>query len=417
MPNNINNINNQDNIILENLNTPTDGKEVFKYTLDFFLKNPTEYEKVKAILKAVVTKLSQDALSHTTFCNLFATPNNLPDAIFKILNLSARQVADAYYKNGFYQSNSMHSDSYYHVLLLLYYVGLEKDDQIMRLYALTLIYVKLYNGRKTKYFPKGCIPEIASYIVNNVLRTSHTFKRFKTPFHIVVEYWAPSLDQTYALRIRKNPFDQREGLIKILSQAWSRVDQTFMGIQEHYYHAHANGLQDVSFKSTSNDYEMQEKINQDESLFENLAEKINRTLMIKKHKIDMENLQKISRSLILPVPYIEKTEQYFNDFEDDDADGLRPIFESILKAFNLTDESSICNMHISATATKIGGNQTDKNIAVFKNIVDKVCVQIFKDIFTTQTYNQQQKIRKLITTIILFRMKSSVCKDTKYDGF
>ena len=134
-------------------------------------------------------------------------------------------------------------------------------------------------------------------------------------------------------------------------------------------------------------------------------------------KIDNQNIQKMSRVIILPVQYFEQVEKYMNDFEDDEeGDGLRALYETILRAFVLADEPSVCNIHISAMVNKIAGIQTNPTITSFKQMVDRICTNIFKDIFNTQTYNQQQKIRKMVTTIILFRMKASICNNPQYDG-
>jgi hypothetical protein len=392
------------------------GKEVFDYVENFFKTNPNEYEKIKGVLKQLISKFSQDALSHSNFCSLFATPGNLSGVILKIVGLSEKQLAEAFYSSAnFFKGHAMHADSYYQTLLLMYYIALKQDDQLMRLYVLTLIYVKIYNGRRITYFPNGCIPEVASYILNNEFRSSHSFRKYRTPFHLVVEYMAPSLDNTYAMRIRNEPFHDTEGLVKIMAQAWARMDQIFMGVQKHYYAAHAAGLKDVQMTTSSDDNNMQEMAEQN-SNFDKLADKINRTLLLKKYKLDSENARLIAKHIILPPQYIDEVEKFLNDFTQDDDEGLKHLYESVLTAFNIGEETGICNMHISSYATKISGNQTDPKIGQFKKLVDETCRAIFKDVFTTQVYNQQQKLRKLVITMVLFRMKVAVCKDTRYDA-
>ncbi len=401
----------------ESQNPALAGKEVFDYVENFFKTNPNEYEKIKGVLKQLISKFSQDALSHSNFCSLFATPGNLAGVILKIIGLSEKQLAEAFYSTAnFFKGHAMHADSYYQTLLLMYYIGLKRDDQLMRLYTLTLIYVKIYNGRRIAYFPNGCIPEVASYILNNDFRSSHSFKKYRTPFHLVVEYLAPSLDNTYAMRIRNEPFHDTDGLVKIMAQAWARMDQIFMGVQKHYYAAHAAGLKDIQMTSSVDDNNMQEMVEQNNSSVDKLADKINRTLLLKKYKLDSENARLITRSMILPPHYLDEVEKFLNDFTQDDDEGLKHLYESVLTAFNIYDETGICNMHISSYTTKISGNQTDPKIGQFKKLVDETCRAIFKDVFTTQVYNQQQKIRKLVITMILFRMKVAVCKDTKYDA-
>jgi hypothetical protein len=390
---------------------------IFTYTQDFFENNPNEYEKIKNVFKSLISKFSQDALSHINFCNLFATPTRLPEVVLKIIGLSEKQVAHSFYKDAhFFQKNAMHADPYYQVLLLLYYIALNKDDQLMRLYILTLMYVKIFNGRRISYFPNGCIPEVASYILNNNFRSSHSFKKYRTPFHLVVEYLAPSLDQSYALRVRQNPFHEKEGLVKILAQSWARMDQIFMGVQQHYYAAYSAGLKDVQLNNTSSENDMHEQNEHNDSTIDKLADKINRTLLLKKYRLDPENEQAISRSIILPNSYIQEVEKFLNDFTQDEDEGLKSIYEAALKAFNIRDETGVCNIHIFMYTSKVTGTSTGDDMMQFKKLIDKVCGNIFGKIFITQVYNQQQKIRKLVTTMILFRMKVALCKNTKYDA-
>jgi hypothetical protein len=413
--------NNSENIIaLEEgakQNPSNTEANVFSYTENFFENNPEEYEKIKNVFKSLISKFSQDALSHVNFCNLFATPSRLPDVVLKIIGLSESQVANSFYKDAhFFQKNAMHADSYYQVLLLLYYVALKKDDQLMRLYILTLIYVKIFNGRRIAYFPNGCIAEVASYILNNNFRSSHSFKKYRTPFHLVVEYLAPSLDQSYALRIRQTPFDEREGLVKILAQSWARMDQIFMGVQQHYYAAYSAGLKDVQMNATSSENDMLEQNDHSNSIVDKLADKINRTLLLKKYKLDPENQQAISRGIILPSSYILEVEKFLNDFTHDEDESLKSIYEAALKAFNIHDETGVCNIHIAMYTSKVTGTGTNPEITQFKQFVENVCKTIFGNVFITQVYNQQQKIRKLVITMILFRMKAALCKNTKYDA-
>lgn len=404
--------------IIKNITTDIGDASIFDYTVDFFNQNPLEYEKIKGVLKQLISKFSQDALSHANFCSLFATPANLPNVILKIIGLSDKQVSEAFYKEAkFFKANAMHADIYYQTLLLLYYVGLQKDDQLMRLYTLTLIYAKIYNGRRIGYFPNGCIAEVAAYILNNEFRSSHSFKKYRTPFQLVVEYLAPSLDKTYALRIRSNPFHPTDGLVKIMAQAWTRVDQIFNGVQKHYYAAYEAGNKEVQLTSTGNDSNMQEMVEQTDAI-ERLADKINRTLLIKKFVLDSENARLISKYIILPPQYINEAEKFLNSLENDEEEdeGLKHLYELALKAFNISDETGICNMHISMYTNKITGNQTDPKIGQFKKLIDDTCRAIFNNVFTQQMYNQQQKIRKLVITLVLFRMKAAICKDTKYDA-
>jgi hypothetical protein len=399
------------------INQPVSNKNetsIFDYANDFFKNNPDEYNKVKSLLKQVISKFSQDALNHTNFCNLFATPHNLTNVILKILNLSDKQVADAFYKKAnFFQGNAMHQDSYYQTLLLLYYVGLKRDDHLMRLYSLTLLYAKMYNGRRITYFPNGCIDEVASYILNNVMRGSHNFKKYRTPFQLVVEYLAPSLDETYAMRIRNDPFHPTDGLIKILVQAWARIDQIFMGVQKHYYSAYNAGNKDVKMVSSTDD--MYEQVDHGTDI-EKLADKVNRALFLKKYEIDAENSRLILKNILLPQHYLDKVENFLKDNTQDEEEILKPIFEAVLSAFHIHDETGICNMNISAYAAKITGNQTDLKITQFKNLVEAICKKIFSEVFTTQVYNQQQKIRRLVITMLLFRIKAALCKNVKYDA-
>ncbi len=271
-------------IIKTDTSAQLDGVSVFDYTANFFETNPLEYEKIKGVFKQLISKFSQDALSHANFCSLFATPGNLPNVILKIIGLSDKQVQEAFFTEAkFYRANAMHADIYYQVLLLMYYISLKKDDQLMRLYILTLMYAKIYNGRRISYFPNGCIAEVASYILNNEFRSSHSFKKYRTPFQLVVEYLAPSLDTTYAMRVRNDPFHPTEGLVKILVQAWTRVDQIFMGVQKHYYAAYAAGNKEIQLTAAGNDNNMQEMVEQTDNI-DRLADKINRTLIIKKFK-------------------------------------------------------------------------------------------------------------------------------------
>ena len=379
--------------------------EEFKYVEDFFNKNPQEYEKIKNIFKQIIVKLANNAQNHDSFCHFFATPTNMPQVILKSLNMSESQLANGFYKIGFAKQNNMQTDSYYHVLSLLYYIANNKNDKDMRLFCITLMYVKLYNGRLTKYFPQGCVKDIASYVVNNMLRASHSFRKFNTPFHLVIEYLAPSLDETYANSIKNNPFDPRNGLIKLLTQAWARLDQIFVGIKNHYYEAHSEGKQ-LSVNSSNKDQD--ESVENFSGVIDRLSDKIIRTLQLKELTFNDDQKSELIKNGVSNLA-ITKLEELFNN--EDYYDDMKTINELLMTYFNLIDETKVCQMHVLYNSQKATSVMSDKHIMEYKKYMDSYLNKLFPQL--TGSTSNMFKLRNYFTTIVLYRMKLALCKDAR----
>lgn len=384
-------------------------KEI-EFVADKILKNKSLYNEIKNMFKSIIIKLNNDSLGHSNFCNALRTPGNIDKKLLKIFGISDRQMLESFKHMGFHPDNVMYSDLYYQTLLVVYYIGIKANDDLLRVFCTTLIYVKIFNGRQYKYMPNGCQEEIAHYLIESVFRKSKVFAQHPTPFGAITQYFAPSIDTKYHKQIEVEPGHPTKGLLVILMQSWNRMDQTFMGIQKHYYQAYKDGKRSVVGSGNSNNTkgQGQEVDRLDGAKVNAFVEKLQRNLVYKNPKLsDSDKKYLKSEPYSISETFLKDSNSFLNDGSNEDD--LKNVYE-LLFTITKKHESNICELDIfKTTHTITNAKGSDKTVTKLKNYIDNLLNQMYKGIMKTGSTSSRLKLRKILLMIIILRAKKSFC--------
>ena len=386
-------------------------KEI-EFVADKILKNKVLYDEIKNLLKGIIIKLNNDSLGHSSFCNALRTPNGLDKKLLKIFGINDRQMIEAFSKIGFHPDSRMYSSLYYQTLCLVYYIGVRSDDDLLRVFATALIYVKIFNGRQYKYMPNGCQEEIAQYLIQSVFRSTQTFKKYPNPFVAITQYFAPTLDTKYYPYVKKDPGHPTLGLVVILMQAWGRMDQVFMGIQKHYYAAYKAGNKAVI--GAGSDSKGTEVDNVESSKIQNTVIKLQKNIVQRAPKLEKSDIDYLKGApYSISNKFLADSEKFLND--DKSEDDLKNIYELLFTIIKV-DESKICGLNILSTVTKITSAKGNNiQVTKLKKYIDNLLGQMYKGIMTSGSNSSRLKLRKVLLLIILLRGKKAFCKNAKFE--
>ena len=386
-------------------------KEI-EFVADKILKNKALYDEIKNTLKGILVKINNDSLGHSSFCKSLRTPNGLEKKLLKIFGISDRQMLSAFSEIGFHPDYRMYSDLYYQTLCLVYYIGIRSGDDTLRVFCTALIYVKIFNGRQYKYMPNGCQEEIAQYLIQNVFRSSKTFKKYPNPFIAITRYYAPTLDTKYAPYIEKDAAHPTDGLIKLLTQSWNRMDQVFMGIQKQYYAAHEAGNKITV--GTTGDAKGTEVDHVGSSAINNMVIKMQKNMVHRAPKLEADDIKYLKGApYSISNKFLTDSEVFLNDGKTEDD--LKNIYE-LLFTITKVQESNICGLNTINTVTKITSAKGNNiQVTKLKKYIDTLLGRMYKGIMTSGSNSSRLKLRKVLLLIILLRGKKAFCKNAKFE--
>jgi len=378
------------------------------YIADRVLNDKTVYRDIENLLKKEMLRLQNESMSHSTFCDILKTPKDtFTKKLLMYFGVNDRQLLEAFQEIGFHPEYKMYGNLYYQTLLTLYYIGVRSDDPMLRLFSLSLIYVKLFNGRKYHYMPNGCQEEIAHYLLQNVMRSSSVVRKYPNPYKLITEYLAPTLDNTYKSYIEKDASHPSKGLIVILMQSWGRMDQIFVRVKDHYYKAVRDGNR-LSVDTISNG-QGQEVDRLDTTKTDILIDKIQKNIMYHPQKITDKDKEYLKQHYKLSELFLEKATNFLNDgLHDDD---IRHIYELLFNIIEVSDQNKLCNLHVTKTIHNVTNKKgTDKEIVKLKKYLETLLSSIFPNITKTASTSSILKLRKALLLILMLRAKRSHCK-------
>ena len=381
--------------------------EVIEFITNKFVNDSELYGQLTSLLKMVVSKLYTDSLSHNNFCANIATPNGLTPKLIQMFGVSDRQIQDAMRSIGFYQAHAMYNDLYYQTLIIVYYIGLRKNDDVLRLYALVLINIKIFNGRKYKYMPNGCQGNVADHLIANRLLKSHLFVRYQNPFNLISQYTAPSMDSAYSKQILAFPSDPKRGLLVLLAQSWGRLNQIFNGTAQHYYDAIAknevnqsadlggvNGVQNVESLSGTRIHDMVSKT---------IKNMLNHNTELNQNDLSYLKSPPYSVSNV----FLQKVTEYLDNH--DNEDDVKNIVEMYYTILSIDDEHKMHNLNVVLTVDKISGiKEKVSSKHDLKGYIDSLLKNMFGNVMVTAGASTVLKLRKVLMLIMLLRCKKAL---------
>ena len=388
-------------------------KEI-EFVADKILDNKPIYDEIKNMLKSAIGKLNNDSLSHSSFCDALRTPNGIAKKLLAIYGVSDRQLLHAFEQIGFHPQHRMYSSLYYQTLMIVYYVGSRADDDLLRTLAVALIYVKIFNGRQYRYMPNGCQSDIAHYLIQSVFRTSHTFKKYPSPFNAITQSLAPVLDQKYNPYVQKDPAHPVKGLAIILSASWNRMDQIFYkSVQSHYYKAHADGKKSI-IGQASDGVGGKEVDNISQSKIVKSVEKVQRN-MVHGIKLNDEDHKFLKKAYSVSDLFLEHSDEFLNNEKNEDE--LKNVYELIFEIASISD-TNICSLNVVGTVGKItSAKGNNVQVTKLKSYIDKLLKVMYKKLMVSISNSNKLKLRKVLILIIVLRAKKASCSKAGFENF
>lgn len=415
-------INSENNSGINTL-SPTAKKmpEEFQYVLTRLNNNINLFNTLKALLQQDLSRMVQIGMGHQTYCNFLRVPNeqNFVTKLLKVYGLTEKQLLKAFGELGYDKNiNKMYVVEIYQVLSLTYWIGLEKDDRDLRFFAISFMAARLFNGRLKRFYPNGpngCNEEIANYVLNNVLNNNSVFKKYRSPVMLILQYFAPTMDQKYAEEIKTDPANKTRGLKILMNQLHARIFQAFKVTSRHYYQAYQDGNKE-SLQSNIHTFSDNNKVEKYEGFDSNigkLADTIVKGLMFKKKPLNDKNIEILKTKFGISDKVTKSIMDFIHNDEDDEI--IKEYYEYLLRALKLSDVEKICSLHIMYITNEIvGAKGRDVNIVQLKDKTDILIKNIFNKIqFTSRHATQLIKLRKVLISLTILKMKEQLCTKQK----
>ncbi len=384
-----------------------------RVVLQRFDHDPQLYMKLKQLLVMSAQKIQQQALNHDTFCSTFQIPRALPQELLKLYGMNEREFKQSMEKIGFVPIHRMYNDLYYQTLCVAYLVGLSKGDESVRKMSLLLIDVRLWNGRKIKYFPNFCDPDTARYVLNYELKGNHTLKKAGSVFDYLDKFSIPAVDGKYAPTISDNLDSHTEGLRKLIETNFSRFNQLFKSVGDAYYRAQKAGKKEIISGQYKNQYGEGEMVEARESFsgnIERLTDKILKNAMIKRNVIMRPESKEIFKEKFnVSEASLKKINDWFMD--DANEDEIKYFYELVFTNLKPKNEADICQYDIPVLANKITSAKKDKHLLKAKEILDHVLVDVIgSQKFDALGKQSLYRLRAMISYSFMINAKLLLCK-------
>lgn len=385
--------------------------EELRTVLERFHHDPQLLAKLRNVLRIASQEIAQRSLKHETFCDTFQPPYKLPPRLLQYYGLSEREMKIIMEKIGF-EKHRQYTSEYYQVFCISYLIGLEFNDENIRKMSILMIDIRLWNGRKMKFFPKFCDPDTARYVMNYVLKGNHTYKRYGSAFKYLDEHSIPAVDLKYHTSIANNLDSFTEGLRKLIETNHSRFRQLFNSIQKAYYKTYAEGKKEIISGLYKNQYDAGDMVEAKESFsstVERLTDKIQKNAMLKRNVLMRPEAKQVFRdNFQLSDANIKK----FNDWleDDDNHEEIKYFFELVFTSFKPRDESDICKFDIEVLGLRITGAKKDQNLVKAKQVLDHMIMGILGNRYNSLTMSSLYRTKKIASYAIMTYAKILLCK-------
>jgi hypothetical protein len=189
-----------------------------------FKADPRLERSMQFDLEKLVRMTYQDSISQKGgWCMRLKVPHVDVVNLYKKLNIDESLLKSMILSHFNIPGNPhMWGNPYYHILLILTLYGVKFGNDSIANSSMSLIFFKLWNGRRSKYIPY-CDPDTMKYVVANLSRRS-LFKKYDSPITLIMNYFTPTLLKTYADKMRVNS----DVIKRLFDQAFTRLRQLFI---------------------------------------------------------------------------------------------------------------------------------------------------------------------------------------------
>ena len=406
--------------------------KVYNNLLSDIQANPTLERKLEISLQSANHSVQMHFIQkyEEGYCAKFAIPDKDINNIFR----EFPSVIDDAINHAFIDtwmvptSSNMHTNIYYHRLLLIALYGAKNNKDDLAIFAIKLVLYRIWNGRLCRLI-KWCNPEIMAAAIANIRDNRSLAKKYSTPLDLIQNYFAPTIYKKYKSYVIKNSKDTKV----IFEQCYNRLKQVFgsnsrknlktgqteyqTGIQPEYYKAHASKSK-IS-KSGSDLEELDDKFTTSsaDSLVENVT-----TFIVFANNVNYNTAfvndvaTKIKGLRATTVPTILKKihQSKYHDL-------IREIVEIFFRRLRGISQTQICSDTLfREIQTKIISSKNNQDVNHLKKLADKLLDEIFtNDLdkkyegYLLKTENQRAQYKIIIFYGIAYNIRRSICENFK----
>ena len=382
--------------------------DAFNFAVKKLDSNPDITVKIIQLLSEIVKKLGQTSISFELFTQGVRPPQGLDQELIKLIGLNSDTLKRASMDVGFSIQNAMHMDNYYLVLSFLYYYGCRIDNKFLRELCLTMMCVKLYRGRIYKYWKNGFDETTVKYVISNKLRVTNIAKVYPNTFDAIISIWAPRIDIKYWQTVRDHPAHPLRGIKSILVASYTRIEQAYAGLADHYYKAFDAGYKTGS--STGDDENLVERNSL--SQVQLFSDAIYNSIIYTYNPVSDMDRDYIRSTLKLSHVEISKFEDYIKN--PNNAIDVKQTVELFMSIMKIEHQQQIANLNIVAAADQITSARAKNLIAKLKDKIDNSMRIVYGNDILGASPAQVLKIRKCYVLLYLLKIKQTYSKRPYY---
>ena len=382
--------------------------EAFDWAIKKLDAHPEIVAKIISLLSGVVTKLGQSSVSFELFTQGVRPPQGLDMELMQLIGFTPDSMKRASLEVGFSIKNAMHMDTYYIVLSFLYYYGCRIDNFFLRQLCLIMIFVKLYRGRIYRFWKNGFDETTVRFVISNRLRSTNIAKLYPNTFNAIITIWAPRMDEKYWRTVNNHPAHPLRGMPSILIAGYTRLNQAYVGLANHYYDAFNAGYKTGSVKAM--DDQMVERNNLTQvQLF---SDNIYNSIIYTHSPVSDFDRQYIHENLRLAPKEVTKFEDYIKKPEH--AEEVKEIIELFIIILKVENQQTISNMNIVMSANQITVARAKNQVAKLKDKIDNAIRNVYGNNIIGASPAQVLKLRRCFILLFLLKIKQSYVKKNFY---
>lgn len=356
------------------------------------------------------------------FCSKFVIPDrNIDTVFFDFPSLNNDEIKRAFITDWVVpESSNMHTNLYYHRMLLIALYAMKRNKDELGKYALSLVLFRIWNGRLC-HLIKYCNPEIMASAVARA--TSRLLKKYDSPLDLMQKYFAPTIYEKYTPYILRDSSETK----RMFEQCHNRVKQFFgsnnqvdlatgetryqTGLQPEYFKAHKNKT-----SIGTNDIESEDKFSSSQS--EAVIDHVSRFITTYKQinydsafiAMVTSNIKGLSSSTVTTI--LSKIHQLkYNDI-------MREIVEVFFRRLRGVSTQEMCSSHLfEQIKTRINSSKNTQDVEFLKRITDKLLDEIFRndldkkyDSYLDKSENHRSQIRNIIFYGIGYNIQKATCE-------
>lgn len=382
--------------------------KAFTWAIQKLDTNPEIVSKIIHLLSGVVTRLGQASINFELFTQGVRPPQKIDQELLQLIGIPPDGIKRAAMEIGFSIKNPMHMDTYYIVLLFLYYYGGRIDNKFLRELCLTMIFVKLYRGRIYKFWKNGSDDTTTRYVISNKLRANNIAKLYPNTFDAIVSVWAPRIDAKYWQTVKDHPAHPLRGLLSILIAGYTRLNQAYVGLATHYYDSF-----DAGYKTGSTKLDDEQMVERNSlSQVQLISDNVYNSITYSHTPVSDMDREYINQTLRLSHIEISKFEDYIRKPEN--ADEVKQTIELLNLILKLENPSDIANINIVSEANAITSARAKNLTAKLKDKIDNSLRIVYGNGILGASPAQVLKIRKCYVLLYLLKIKQAYVKNSYY---